>query len=82
MSTIDDNLAALRPIQTKHATEDGERFGFRMLDATRALGGLSDASNVLMVLLAEGLVDSEPVLIDGEVQTLYRLSGAMPPVVH
>jgi hypothetical protein len=43
---------------------------------------LAKASNALMVLLAEGLVDSEPVVINDNVHTLYRLSGAKPPIVH
>jgi hypothetical protein len=82
ITTFSLTLAALRPLATTHATARGERFGFLMADATRALGGLAKASNALMVLMAEGLVDSEPVIISGDVHTLYRLSGAVPPVVH
>lgn len=81
-TTFTDALAALRPLATKHATADGERVGFLMADATRALGGLADASNALVILLAEGLVDGEPVVIGGDVHTLYSLTLAEPPAIH
>jgi hypothetical protein len=80
--TLTEALAALRPLATKHDTAHGQRAGFLMADATRALGGLAQASNALMVLLAEGLVDSEPVAIGGDVHTLYRVTDAAAPVVH
>ena len=82
MTSIMNSLAALRALATQHDTADGMRVGFLMSDATRALGGLANASNALMVLLAEGLVDSEPVVINDDVHTLYRLSDAEPPAVH
>ncbi len=81
-ATFTDALAALQRVTTTHATARGERVGFLMADAARALGGLANASNSLAVLMAEGLVDSEPVEIGGDVHTLYRLTGAAPPVVH
>lgn len=81
-TTFTDALAILRPLATKRATADGERFGFLMADATLALGGLANASNALMVLMAEGLVDSEPVVIGDEVHTLYSLIEVEPPAIH
>lgn len=80
--SLSEYMEALRTLPTQHATAHGIRVGFLMEDATRALGGLAKASNALMVLLAEGLVDSEPVVINDNVHTLYRLSGAKPPIVH
>ncbi len=82
MTTFSDTLAALRPLATKHATARGERVGFLMGDATLALGSRAKASTALMVLMAEGLVDSEPVVIGDDVHTLYRVTGAVPPAVH
>lgn len=79
---INDTLDALRPLATQHTTAQGSRAGFLMADATRTLGGLTKASESLTMLLAEGLVDSEPVVIDGDVHTLYRLTGVTPPTVH
>lgn len=73
--TLANCPTALRPLAKQHATEQGARNGFRMADATHALSSLAHASNTLVVLLSEGLVDSEPVVIDGEVHTLYRVSG-------
>lgn len=80
--TFRDAIAALRPLANKHKTAQGERTGFLMSDATRVLGGLEYASNALSVLLVEGLVESEPVVIDGEVHTLYRLTEAAAPTLH
>lgn len=77
-----DALAALRPLATQHKTAQGERSGFSMRDAARALGGLEYASNALSVLLVEGLVESEPVVIDGDVHTLYRLAEVAAPTLH
>lgn len=77
-----DAIAALRPLATKYKTSDGERAGFLMIDATRVLGGLGYASDALTVLLVEGLVESEPAVIDGDVHTLYRLSGVTAPTLH
>jgi len=81
-TTFTDALAKLRPLETKRATAGGERVGFLMADVTLAFGGLENASNALTVLMAEGLVDSEPVVIGGDVHTLYHLTGAPPPAVH
>lgn len=77
-----DAITALRPLATKHKTERGERTGFFMSDATRVLGGLGYASDALSVLLVEGLVESEPVVIDGDVHTLYRLTETPLPTLH
>lgn len=77
--TLTDTVAVLRPLEARHATANGECVGFFMVEASRALGGLANASNVLAVLLAEGLVDSEPVVIGDDVHTLYRLTGSTPP---
>lgn len=79
---LTEYLDALRPLAATHATANGDRVGFFMVEATRALGSLATASNVLAVLLAEGLVNSEPVVIDDDVHTLYRLAGVAPPSVH
>lgn len=75
-------IAALQPLATKHKTAHGERTGFLMADATRALGSLGCASNALAVLLVEGLVEGEPVIIDSDVHTLYRLTDVSPPTLH
>lgn len=77
-----DAIAALRPLAAQHKTERGERTGFFMADATRVLGGLGFASDALSVLLVEGLVESEPVVIDGDVHTLYRLTEVAAPTLH
>lgn len=77
-----DILAALRPLATKHATAHGERVGFFMADATRALGSLADASKVMVEMLLRKMVDGELVVIDGEVHTMYRLTDTTPPSLH
>lgn len=77
-----DAIAALKPLATKHKTANGERAGFFIADATRVLGGLGYASDALSVLLTEGLVDATPVIIDGDVHTLYRLTAVTPPSLH
>jgi len=82
--TFTEAVAVLRPLQRPHATLYGERIGFFMADATDALGGLSPASNMLMVMLAEGLVEGQLVILqEGEdAHTLYRVANAIPPTVH
>ncbi len=75
---IQDLLAALRPLEATHMTSQGVCAGFFMIEATRALGGLAQASDALAVLMAEGLVDSEPVVIGGDVHTLYVLAENAP----
>lgn len=79
---IKELLDLLRPLEAAHETTHGPRTGFLMADVTRALGSLSSASNALTLLLAEGLVEGEPVILKGDVHTLFRLSGAVPPAVH
>ena len=77
-----DTLAALRPLASIRATANGPRVGFLMADITRALGSLAAASDAVVVLLAEGFMDAEPVVIGDEVVTLYRLTDQEPPAVH
>lgn len=50
-----------------------------MKDATAALGGFAQASNTLAMLMVEGLIASEPGVVDGDVQTIYRIADATPP---
>lgn len=73
---LSDTLAALRPLEAKHMTTRGECVGFFMVEASRALGGLAQASNAIAVLMVEGLVDSNHVVIADDVHTLYQLTGA------
>jgi hypothetical protein len=80
--TFPEALAALRPLAIRQRTDHGERVGFLMADATRALGGLTQASGSLTILLIEGLVDSEPVVIGDDVHTLYTLTDAAAPALH
>lgn len=75
-------MAALRPLATQHKTDRGARTSFFMAEATRVLGGLGFASDALSVLLVEGFVESEPVVIDGDVHTLYRLAEVTAPTLH
>jgi hypothetical protein len=76
MLNLSDTLAALRPLESTHMTTRGECVGFFMVEATRALGGLSQASNAIAVLMAEGLVDSKHVVIGDDVHTLYLITDA------
>lgn len=80
--TIIDTIELLKPLEAPHVTATGVRHGFFMADAVRAIGSLAKASNSLAVLLAEGLVESEPVHILDDVHTLYRVARASPPTVH
>ncbi len=79
---LTDTLAALRACETQHDTAHGARVGFLMADATRALGGFSQASNALAVLLLDGLVTSEPTVIGDDVHTIYRITDIALPTVH
>lgn len=79
---LTDTLATLRGCETQHDTAHGARVGFLMSDATRALGGLSQASNAIAVLLSDGLVNSESIVIGDDVHTLYRIADTAPPTVH
>lgn len=73
-------VAALQPCERTHLTEHGERTGFLMSDATRALGGLAAASEAIAALMLAELLDSSPLLIGGEdPTTLYRLIAQQPP---
>ena len=72
-------IAALRAIQAHHATSNGAQVGFSMQEATVALGSLAQASNTLMKLMMDGLIESEPAVMDGEVRTIYRVADATPP---
>lgn len=72
-------IAALRSIQSHHETAKGVQIGFFMPEATSVLGGLALASNALAMLLAKGLVESEAVVLNGVVHTIYRVADAKPP---
>lgn len=72
-------IAVLRAIQAYHSTSNGMQIGFLMTDATIALGSLVQASNTLTMLMMDGLITSEPVVVNGEVHTIYRVADATPP---
>ena len=66
-------VAALRANVRAYQTDMGERRGFLMSDAVSALETLAKASDALSALMVLGVVASEPVLIAGDVQTLYEI---------
>lgn len=72
-------IAVLRGIQGHHETSNGVQVGFFMKDATTALGSLAQASSTLTMLMVDGLIESEPVVLNGEVHTIYRVADATPP---
>ena len=72
-------IAALRAVQAHHNTAQGVQVGFFMKDATAALGSFAQASNTLAMLMVDGLIASAPAVVDGEVQTIYRIADATPP---
>lgn len=72
-------IAALRGLQAHHSTTQGTQIGFFMQDAKTAIGNLAQASNLLAELMAAGLIESHPVVINGEVHTIYRVADATPP---
>lgn len=72
-------IAALRAVQAHHETADGVQVGFFMKDATAALGSFAQASNTLAMLMVGSLIASAPAVVDGEVQTIYRIADATPP---
>ena len=72
-------IAVLRAIQAHHTTTHEVQVGFFMKDATAALGGIAQASNVLTTLMMDGLIASAPAVVDGDVQTIYRIADATPP---
>lgn len=73
-------IAALRAVQAHHNTAHGVQVGFFMRDATTALGSFAHASNTLTVLMMDGLIESEPAVVNGEVETIYRVADATPPM--
>jgi hypothetical protein len=75
-------LAVLRPLQRVHETINGPRVGFLMRDATQALGSLQQASEMIAALLAEDFLNSQPVVLDDEVHTLYSVNTTALPTVH
>lgn len=75
-------IEALRAVQAHHNTAQGVQIGFLMKDATAALGGFAQASNTLAMLMVEGLIASEPGVVDGDVQTIYRIADATPPASY
>lgn len=76
---LTEAIAVLRPIQSHHSTANGVHVGFFMQEATAVLGSLAQASETLAMLMVQGLVESEPVVMNGEVHTIYRLADATPP---
>ena len=74
-----NTIAALRAIQAHHTTAHGVQVGFLMQDATTALGSFAHASNTLTMLMMDGLIESEPAVVNGEVQTIYRVADSTPP---
>ena len=72
-------IAALRAVQAHHNTAHGVQVGFFMKDATAALGSFAQASNTLAMLMVDGLIASAPAVVDGDVQTIYRIADTTPP---
>lgn len=72
-------IAALRAVQAHHNTAQEVQIGFLMKDATAALGSFAQASNTLAMLMVDGLITSAPAVVDGDVQTIYRIADATPP---
>lgn len=79
-----DAIQVLLPLQRPYATLYGERIGFFMADAINAIGGFSEASSMLLSLLADGLVVCEFVdLQDGESWSpLFRFANISLPTIH
>lgn len=76
-------VAALRPLEKIHATLYGERKGFFMIDATRALGSLAKASEAIAALMLADMLSGDFVVIDGDdAHTLYRLADAPQSTAH
>jgi len=76
-------VAALRPLETIHVTMYGEYKGFFMTDATRALGGLTKASEAIAALMLAEMLTGDFVVIDGDdAHTLYRLADPKKPATH
>jgi hypothetical protein len=76
-------VAALRPLERLHVTLYGEKKGFFMTDATRALGGLAKASEAIAALMLADMLDGDAVVIEGDdAHTLYRLTDAPQSAMH
>lgn len=76
-------VAALRPLEQIHATLYGEKKGFFMIDATRALGGLAKASEAIAALILADMLDGDVVVIEGDdAHTLYRLTDVPQSAMH
>jgi hypothetical protein len=67
-------LSVLRGLTRAHPTDMGAIHGFLMTDAESAFGGLSDASAVVMALMAGNLVHCVPFFSGGNVSALFQLS--------
>lgn len=80
--TLTEAIDALRPLQMPYDTSHGERSGFLMADAARALGGLAQASNALALLMAVDLVISAPKICGSDVQTVFSLADDITPTLH
>lgn len=72
-------IAALRAVQAHHNTAQGVQIGFLMKDATAALGSFAQASNILAMLMVDGLIESAPAVVDGDVRTIYSIADATQP---
>lgn len=77
---LTEAIAALRPIQAHHSAADGTHVGFFMQDATAVLGGLAKASETLTLLMVQGLLESAPVVMNGEVHAIFRIADSTQPV--
>lgn len=77
--SLTEAIAALRAKKSHHTTPSGVHIGFIMSDVTAVFGSLALSSETLAMLMVQGLVESEPVILNGEVQTIYRVADASPP---
>jgi len=80
--TLTEAIDALRPLHMPYDTSHGQRSGFLMADAARALGGVAQASNALALLMAVDLVVSAPKVCGGEVHTVFSLAEDVAPTLH
>lgn len=77
--TLEDAIKTLRPLARSHATEHGQRTGFLIEEAYRALGGMSEASSTMTALISKSMVNGEPVVIQGELTGLYWVGEKPSP---
>lgn len=77
---LTEAIAELRPIQAHHSAPEGTHVGFFMQDATAVFGDLAKASEMLTLLMVQGLLESAPVVMNGEVHTIYRIADSTQPV--